>query len=311
MAKKTAPSKSSNMKEDHLLLIKPASKRFGLDYLHITLIVLVVILVALAFALTTFKVGTLTVPCQYGLATNGTCAAPQHTSSQVLASAEKYLAAYSTVNSSLSLLPFYSEPNNASVTYLSNSSTWLVQVPYLDPQALSQKFYFSMVLSDKTLLLQKSYVQTINPLSTTNNQAVALGTVSLAGKVTCAASAPIPVYPIIDIYAPGGVAAISSAINASQKYGHALNMSYKFIVSGFAEGKYSGYGVNQTVNTMGSLLCASTQPKFPAFFKNFSIVFIGNPLSNDTLGQVASGSGLNMTQYISCLKNSSIAVNRD
>ena len=44
--------------KEPVFIIRPAMKNYGLDYLHISLIVLVIILVGLALALSFFKQGT-------------------------------------------------------------------------------------------------------------------------------------------------------------------------------------------------------------------------------------------------------------
>jgi hypothetical protein len=51
-------------RKEPVFIVKPALKNFGLDYLHIILIALVIILIALAFALSTFKQGTIITNCQ-------------------------------------------------------------------------------------------------------------------------------------------------------------------------------------------------------------------------------------------------------
>jgi len=76
------PQKASKNKEP-VFIVKPALKRGGLDYLHISLIALVIVLIALAFSLAFFKQGTVVKNCYYGVV-NGTCATQQYNSSQVL-----------------------------------------------------------------------------------------------------------------------------------------------------------------------------------------------------------------------------------
>ena len=188
-----------------VFLVRPAFKNFGLDYLHITLLALVVILVILAFALSTFKPAIIIKGC--GSSTNSTCnstaASPYntiHTSAEALGSAERYLAAYSTFNTSLSLLPYYSLVNQSSENYLSNKKEWLVTIPYIDPLANGTIFNISILLYDSNLSIAGTYLQSIKPNMLTNNSVVGLGTVSLYGEAACKSSKPLPVYVITDPY---------------------------------------------------------------------------------------------------------------
>ena len=54
MARSKKRRQQINSKEP-VFIIRPASKHLGLDYLHILLIALVIILIVLAFALSTFQ----------------------------------------------------------------------------------------------------------------------------------------------------------------------------------------------------------------------------------------------------------------
>ena len=310
MAKKQVNKK--NEKKDEVLLIKPASRMLGLDYLHITLLVLVVILIALAFGLSFFKPGATLTNCQYGL-TNGTCTTPKYNATQALLSAENYIASYQNVNSSYDLLSFLSIPQQATVSYLQNTNQWLVVMPFRVPlpngTISSIIGYTPLFLSGANLTVAQAYHQAAAiPPYLIKDHTIAFGVVQLHGRVPCAYKTPIPVYMVTDPYAPGSIAGIQGAINASQKYGNEVNMSYKFMVSGYALSLYGSYGVNETEGTIASLYCASQQPRFPAYFKNYSIVYNNRPISNSVLTQVAVGSGLNLSDYNSCLANSTIAL---
>ena len=186
---------SKKMPREPVFMVRPALKRGGLDYLHISLIALVIVLIALALSLSYFKQGTVIKNCSYGIA-NGTCSMPQDNASQVLGAAEKILAGYAYVNSSISLLPYYSEPDKANVSYIQSQNAWLVKMPYTNPLLGNNTYYFSMLISGSNLSLVQSFYQNTIPPQQTNNSVVSFGTVQIAGKVACQTKEPIPVYLI-------------------------------------------------------------------------------------------------------------------
>lgn len=296
--------KNEVKKKEPILLIKPI-KWFGLDSLHVLLIALVIVLVALSIALASFKPGSTLINCPYGVSTNNTCVTPQYNSSQALLASEKVLASYSLINSSLSLLPYYSLVNESKVLYIPNQSDWLTIIPFKDPLADNKILNLSILLNEN-LSLKSVYIQSFNPISSTQNHVAAFGAVSIYGKTACNETTPIPVYLILDPYATGALNSIYKAINASSQYGNEINMSYKFVFTGYALKFYNEYGINRTQIVGKSLFCASQQPnKFKAFINNYSILFSGLPISESMLNQVATGSGLNMSKYNSCMLNSS------
>lgn len=301
-------AKKTSKQQEPVLVIKPASKMLGLDYLHISLVVLVIILVALLVAVSTFSKPTTYISCQ-GPITNGTCATPQHNSTQAVEAAERIIASYSLLNSSLSLLPYYSLPGNATASYLANQSEWLVVMPYRNPYALNTIQFSSLLIYDSNLTLARPFLQTSSPLITTQNRVISFGTVNIAGKTQCTSSTPLPVYGFFDIYAPGAIQGIEAAINASNQYKGAINMSYKVVFTGYAQKYYAGYGTNVTQTDGAYLWCASQQPsKFAAYVANFSLLFQGYPVQASTLQQVVIGSGLNATEFGNCIQNSPSAL---
>lgn len=304
MAKRQSEKK---VKQEPVFIVKPALKHGGLDYLHISLMALVIILIALAFSLSLFKPNSIIRNCQYGIL-NGTCIQPKYNSSQAIAEAGKILASYSFVNSSLSLLPYYSEPNKANASYLPNLNEWLVTVPYIDPLANNRVFNISFMLSGSNLSLSSSYLQSINPKVQGNNTVVSLGTVELGGKVYCQTAPPIPIYYITDPYAPGAFSGLAKAINLSSMYPGKLNISYDFIFTNYSARWYPGYGVLQTQAIGNYLFCAAAQKRLAQFSANVTKLFDGRPLPNDTLYQTAIGSGLNPTSLNACLANSTTSL---
>lgn len=299
-------NKKGNHTKEPLMIVRPAVRRWGLDYLHVSLIILVIILIAFAFALSAFKPGPVYANCPAGIV-NGTCVGPSHTSAEALAAGESVLAAYAPVNTSLSLLAYYSSPNEGNASYMANTSEWLVQIPYLNPFS-GGKNELTMLLYDSNLSLVRPFLQTAAPGQPTKNRVVSLGVVQLSGKSLCTSKTPVPVYGIIDPYAPGATSSMFTGINASKTYGSSINMSYKIVFTGYAVDKYASYGINETQELGAYVWCASGQPQFKAFLENYSLVFDGNPLSSLTLYQTAQGSGLNMSQLGSCLNNAPSAL---
>ena len=295
MEKRTKQADNQAKKQEPVFLVKPASRLGGLDYLHVSLIALVVILVALAFVLSNFRS---TVVCASG-ELNGTCVTPAHNASQASLAADRVLAAYATVNSTLALLPYYSFVNQSSVSYIANRAEWLVVIPYLDPFT-DETFNVSMLLYDSNLTLVQPFIQTIKPLLYSNNSVVAPGVIGLSGKSYCSYKPPIPVYLMVDPYAPGSMASIMQAINVS-KLNPEVNVSYDFLFSSYAISKYGAYGVNATQLLGGYLACASVQPKFEQFISNLSTVYSGEPPGAMLLSQIASSSGLNMSAFNLCM----------
>lgn len=307
MAKEKGKTDKLNNKEP-VFIIRPASKSLGLDYMHIMLIVLVIILIALAFSLSTFK-KSVVLNCQYG-SMNGTCNSTIHTSAQALAAAEKYLASYSSINTTLSLLPYYTYVNQSSVNYLPSGKEWLVAFRYLNPLVKNgQIFNISFLMYDSNLSLANSFTQTLKPVSMGNNSVAAFGTVNLYNQSICRTSKPIPVYVITDPYSPGMINTLFTAINTSRAYTNSINVSYFFIFSGYSQHFYNGFGIEQTQLMGKYLLCASNQPNFPQFVSNLSIAYPGYPMTNGTLYQVSLGSGLNTSELVGCLQNVTTRLN--
>jgi hypothetical protein len=297
------PSEKKKTKEkEPVMLVRPAVRSLGLDYLHVSLIVLVIILIGLALVLSVFRPGAIS--CQYSIASNGTCATPHHTASQALSSAEQVLASYETFNSSLDLLPYYSLPNKANVSYLSNQSEWLVVIPEINPLVNNTRYYVSFLLYDSNLSVAKPFIMTAAPPGISQNKVVSYGVVSLYGKSGCALSAntPIPIYAFIDPYAPGAVEGMLAGANATSTFKSAINVSYKFIFTGYETKISDQYGVNDTQYTSENLWCASQQSgRFAAYLANYSILFNGAPLISSQLASVATGSGMNMSKFSACM----------
>lgn len=301
MVKSNKTKKNDQKKSDPVFIIKPVTKNGGLDYLHISLIILVIILISLAFSLSRFNSVKL-VNCQYGI-NNGTCISSTTNSLQAIRAAEKVMAGYSTINTSLSLLPYYTLPNQYNASYITKLNKWLVYTPYTNPYT---KNVVSMyIILNQNLTLNTSLMQTLSPIRVTDNYVVAPGTVSINGKLLSTTNTPISVNLIIDPYASGAISAIRSAVNSSMKYKNSIKMNYDFIFTNAASSKYNGYGVAETQQLASYIFCASKYTNFYNFTTNLSKVFNGNPLTQSQLSNIVNESGMNYKKIINCVATSS------
>lgn len=292
--------------KEPVFIVKPVMKGHGLDYLHLTLVVLIVVLVGFALALAYSKPATLVAGCG---ANSTTCSTPTHNESAVLSAADHALVYYASINSSISLLPYYSLVNRSTASYVPAGRYWLVVIPYLSPYNTSVTYNFSMLMYDSNLTVKNAFVNSVRPAASKGRSVVALGTVGIDDTAACNTTRPIPVYLITDPYAPGALSAIGRAINASAMYGNSIGFRYFMVFSSYAISKYPGFGVQQTQLLGSYMYCASKQGNFPQFMSNLSIAYTGQPLNNLTLGDVAHGSGLQIGALAACLANSSTAIN--
>lgn len=294
-------SKGLNLKKgEPVFLVKPATRMGGIDYLHIALLALVVILIALAFSLAYFKQGIIIKNCQYGIV-NDTCITLKYNSNDVVAAAQHIIAGYVYSNSSLSLVPYYTLTNKINASYIPTANEWLVVVPYTDPLLNNKTYQVSLLLSGSNLTLVHSYLQGVEPNST-NYTVVGFGTVD-NGKTSCINSTSTPVYLVTDPYAPGAISSIASVINASERNAQ-LKPSYYFIFTGFSESHYAQYGINQTQSLGRYLACGAEQRNFGQFVKALGEQFNGLPIANSLLYGTAAEAGLNATALTSCISNS-------
>ncbi len=144
------------------VIVKPLGWLGGLDGIHLSLMVLVVILIALLLAVSASgrQLGSGQLNCTYG-SVNGTCIAPLHNQSQVLLAAGRFIAGYTSVNSSLSLLPYISDMANASVSYGLESGAWNVKVPEKNPYSQTT-FYLQLSVNDTNLSVLP-FIQSASP----------------------------------------------------------------------------------------------------------------------------------------------------
>ncbi len=295
------------LKKEPVFIVKQATRMGGLDYLHISLIVLVIILIGLAFAISYFKPGAIIINCNSINASNSTCArnTTQGINAITLSALHfaigRAIAGYGAYNTSLALLEYTSLVNQSKIYYINASSEYLAIVPYRDPLDNNKTFNISFIFQHN-FTLKSAYISTINP-APTQNSAISYGVVSLAGRYLCNYTKPLPVYYFIDPYVPGFIKQINQSIALQKEYANQIDISYNFLFTQYSASKYLSYGKVPTQRLGAYLTCASQQRKFGSFISNLSIAYQQTPLPNQTLYQMAQGSGLNLSSFNECMSN--------
>ncbi|MEM0086948.1 MAG: hypothetical protein QW346_02825 [Candidatus Micrarchaeaceae archaeon] len=312
---KAKKQKNENAKEPELVVKKLG--RFGyLDTIHISLIVLAAILVALLLVVSYSKpvvlirnVTNSTQPlnCTYGLQ-NGKCVVPLHNVSEVEAQAERVLASYAYLNSSLSLLAYFSDIKNASYAYLPSEGSWLATIPATNP-ATGTRFMFYLLINGTTLNATP-YLQTIMPSKIIPNRVVSQGVIAVNGKFACQSQYPLQVFWFIDPYAPGSIASLLNATSIQSRFGGKVNVSVKVLYGAYSSLIGSRFGQLNAEALSKYVLCASTQSNFSRFATNLYAAYSGSYMPNQTLMTIARESSLNITDLDSCIANSTTIMNR-
>ncbi|MDE1857072.1 MAG: hypothetical protein KGH98_03235 [Candidatus Micrarchaeota archaeon] len=300
------PKQNRSKKNEPVFLVKPATRLGGLDFLHVSLIALVVILIGVAFALSTFKTAVIYKNCPGGIV-NGTCANQTSTptsenATKALQAAERVIASYASLNTTFSLLPFYTETNASHVYYLNTTKQWLVIVPYVDPLLKNQSHNMTILLYNN-FTLADTFFHIFRPGFMVNESTVSYGVVSFDNKVLCEQKPPIPLYLFVDPYAPGAISAINQSIQLEKRYNNSLNVSYEIMFTNYATSLYSQYGAVPVQRAGNYLACASHQSNFTGFFGVFSNVFNDRPIPNASLYQLAQVSKFNMSSFNGCMDN--------
>ncbi len=304
MARKKVSDDIRNVKEP-AFIVKPVARNFGMDYLHLALLALVVILVALLFAVNSMKPVHVVTSCS-----GASCALqPQHNASQAISAAEHLLPYYANINSTASLLPYYSIANESNASYIPSIGEWMVRIPYIDPLANDSKYNLTIFLGDNSLNVTSAYITYLRPISNPNLTVTKLGSIDVSSQAQCASKPPYPVYFVTDPYAPGALQSLKAAIKYGQSEGSQVNMSYYFVIGKYALSKYQGYGAYNTDNIARYLTCASRTAQFSSFVSNLTTAFDGSPLSNATLLDVVLGSGENSNGISTCLANATQSLN--
>jgi hypothetical protein len=294
---------SKSIKEPSIL-VKPVSRFGGLDSIHITLMVLVAILILIVVAIsynTQVPVTNSTTSAQQ--CTAGQCSAPIHNATQVKRYAERVLAGYVGLNSSIALLPYLSNVSAMKVSYLAASKEWYATVPYTSPTSNST-YAITMAIYDSNLTLAGTLFQGVGPSSIPQNYVIAPGVVKLAGKTSCSANGPLQQEWFMDPYAPGGISSILEAEALQQKYAGKLNVSIREIFTQYSTAVADQYGLNGTLNLERYIICGSAQDNFTGFMRSLNASYSGTYVPLSVLQGIAQQSGFNMTSLDSCIASS-------
>ena len=232
-----------------------------------------------------------------------------HTAAQAKLQAEKILASYANLNSSLSLLPYLSDVNEANASYLQSSKQWYVSIPYVGP--LNGKTYlFGVILDDANLSDYSTLAQATNPPSISQNYVISQGVIRLYSPTSCtAANNSVPVYWFLDPYAPGAIQYLHNATGLEQRFGNKVNLSIKVLTTQYTVAIANNYGLNNTLQLGKYLLCASTQRNFTEFVNAINATYQDNYMPAYLIQQLAGQSGLNLTSLNACVASSQSLIN--
>jgi hypothetical protein len=291
------------------ILVKPVSKLGGLDNIHLALMALVIILILLVAVISYNTKITIVNYTNQTTSINATTFKAIHTPSQALSQAERILASYSNINSSISLLPYLANVNAANVFYLQNVRQWYVSIPYTGPQN-GKTYLFSIIMNDSNLSRFSTFVQDVNPLAVTNNQVISRGVVKLYGQTSCTApGGAVPVYWFLDPYAPGALQSLKNATALEQRFGSNVNVSIKILSTQYSVGIANTYGLNNTLQLGKYLYCASTQRNFTKFVTAVNTTYQDTYIPAYLLQELAGQSGLNTTVLNACVASAQGSIN--
>ncbi len=299
------------------VVIRPLGSMGGLDNIHLALVVLVVVLVALLLAVARSKpvpivanytASNSVLNCTYGLA-DGKCVLPESNVSQVTLAAERFLASYNYINTSLSLLPYISNVSAMRMAYDPADAQWYVSMPAKNPGSDSS-FTFAMAINDRNTSQVTPLIQTVRPGMQSNDFVASEGVVQIAGQPGCSVSSPLQVYWFMDPYSPGAVSSLSNMTSLQSSLGPRINASVKILYTQYSQSVASQHGLNDTLALGSYLFCASRQSGFGNFLGRVDSAYNGSYISPAQLQPLAGDAGLNMSGMNSCLASAQTLVQR-
>lgn len=300
-----ARRKAENQIKEPSMVVRPVSKLGGLDYIHVALAALVVILIALLLVVSYGKPTTTTNHTVN--TTNVTGVKALHNSTQVKMIMERFLASYQNINSSFSLLPFSSNVSAINVSFVPSLREWYSTVPVRWP-GTNQTFTLSAIVNDLNGSVVLSQVQISRPAALSSNYVVAQGVVKVSGAYACGTN-QTSLYWFIDPYTPGSLQSLSNMTALRSKYGGELNATVKILFSQYSERIADAYGLNNSEALGEYLFCASTQDNFSGFVNNVEVQSANGYVSRSALSQLANVSKLNTSALNTCLSTSLQKIN--
>lgn len=317
-----AVSQKDGMKEaprEASVIVKPIGRFGGLDNIHLSLIVLILILAALLLVVSYSKPAvairnitnnetTTTTPLNCTYLRNGMCVYTIHNVSQVRFAAEKFIASYNNVNTSLSLLPYITNVSAMNISYLPSQYAWYVSVPAVNP-ASNNTFFVSLIISDNNLSHVIPLIQVaISPSATSfGGYVISKGVVRLPPPATnCSQRNPMVVDWFIDPYASASLNTLTQAISLQKRYSRNVTIHPEMLLTQSSENIASMYGLSNALALSNYVYCASKQPTgaFSSFITGLNSQYSGAYTPPSTLQGIASSSSLNITTLNGCLANS-------
>lgn len=290
------------------IVIKPIGRFGGIDSIHIAMLILIVILIGLLLAVTYLKPITVitnstSFNCTYNVR-NGQCILPTHNTTEIKQIAESLIAKYADVNSSLSLLPYYSNVNLMNITYSPQNGDWYVDVPVQNPVS-NVTSHFDIIIND-TSGDAVPLLQIAKPAGVlTNNLVVSKGVIQVIGQPSCAVQNPLQIYWFIDPYSPGSISTLPIMTSLQKEYGSKINASIKILFTESSENIDASEGLNNSLALGTYLYCASIQNNaaFASFVKGVNSSYSGSYMSPSLLSAIAGQSQLNLSALNSCINN--------
>jgi hypothetical protein len=232
-----------------------------------------------------------------------------HTSTQIRDVAGRVLASYSTVNSSLSLLPFIANISSMNATYLPSSKNWYVSLKARNFGS-NLTFGLSFMISDVNTSKVTPMIQSAVPSQILDNSVVSQGVIQINGKFSCTTTpSPTRVYWFIDPYATGSVTSLLNASSITGKLGNKVNVTMKVIFSSDTQRIGASYGLLNAEYLGEYIYCASQQRNFSAFASNLNSVYASSYVPQSVLSNIANFSKLDSVQLNSCLANATQVLN--
>lgn len=288
------------------VLVRPVKGFGGLDGIHVALIVLALVLIALLLIVSYYK--PVVMPQQNATQNASTPGnTTRYTASQIKKIADGMVAGYLQTNSSLSLLPFYTDTSMTNASYIPQLKDWYVSIPSYSA-AGNGTFYVSALISDANGSLVTPFIQLARPYPT-GDMVVSRGVVALSGKPTCLVRSPLQAYWFMDPYAPGAVQSLENITALKKEYGNGINISIKTVYGSSYQRIADQVGALDAQYLGKYVMCASLQSGFGNFSSALNSIYGGDYISQNTLESISGTAGLNVTALDACVNSASSTVN--
>jgi len=291
--------KKTNVNEPSVL-IRPIGALGGLDNIHVALIVVVVLMFLVLLVMSYSR------PI---LVTNSSSFNTTHSATEIQFLAQRVLASYGSVNSSLSLLPYITNVSAMKVTYMPSFKQWYVYLTAKNPVG-GTEFSLAFLVNDNDTSKITPLLQTAIPSKIVEDKVVSLGVVDLDGKFACSTTTPTNVYWFLDPYAPGAIRSLINVTSLDRRLGNAVNITLKIVFGPDTQKIGDSYGLYGAQYLGKYLFCASQQKNFSSFVSDLNSMYANSYLSQELLANVANTSKIDYASLVQCLDNSTQSLNR-